>query len=1067
MVRKNYLLFLLFLFTSVAFYAQGVTSGSISGVVSDINVQPIGGANVIAEHVPSGTRYGTITNFDGEFRFPSVRIGGPYKVSITYLGFKDSFSENITISLGETYSLNVTLYDDTTQLEDVIVTANSNSIISSSATGATSKFNSVIINHLPNLDRSTEGFLRLTPQAGSNGFLGQSNKQNFVTVDGASFNNAFGLGGANLLPGGNTNAQPISIEAIQQVQVSLSPFDVRQAGFTGTGINTVTKSGENEFHGSVYSFYRNEGLMGYKVEDEEINKTKVLNIVSGVTIGGPIIKDKLFFFANYETARNTAPAVTTIAGRNGLSGDNVSSIQASTLDAISGHLVNQYGYNPGRYEGYDRETDSDKFLIKLDWNINDHHKASIRYSQLQSSLSHVDVGFGNTSVNFENFGWTRNLDTYSIVGELNSTLSGNVTNRFFISYNDLPEYREPQGGQVAPFTIINDNGLRYTLGTHPAALGNRVNQRFLQIQNDVSWFLNKNKITAGVSYEQMNFKNEFTLFNNGFYIFNSLDSFYNNAVAGTAIPTGTSTGTGQPALFQYRYPLDESKIATATEPKFSQLGFYVQDEIDVNENFRVTAGVRLDVTSFLNDPGDNTTVSSLSFQDPDGNIEQYSTSKLPDSKLLVSPRLGFNWKLLSNRLQIRGGTGIFTGRVPFVFIEKQFSQNGLVEGELIELNFDGANTNIQNFPYTADVSQYRPSSSAPIPNFTLALVDPDFKMPQVWRSDVGLDYRLPGNVIASADFIYSKDINAPYYRNVNLDHTNPGADANGRYVFSDNRINDNITGAYVLDNTNKGYAYSITGKLEKQFSNNWSASLAYSYNEAKNVNDLNSSLPDRAYDRNPVVGNGDLEVLSNSLYGPRHNIIGSASYIADWADWTSTTFSLFFKGTQDTRFSYTYSGSDVNGDGSNRNDLIFVPENANDINLVQNGDFTPQEQWQALDRFIENSDYLSSVRGQFAERNGLELPTYFQMDFKLLQDFNLMIQDKEHKLQLSWDVFNLTNLLNNDWGIIKTPRTTTPINAVSATEFTVNPTLLSESEFINNTSELSRWRMQLGLKYSF
>ncbi|MCY4562436.1 MAG: TonB-dependent receptor [Flavobacteriaceae bacterium] len=1067
MTKIIYPLFLLFFLCSAFTVAQGVTSGSISGTVKSNTSEDIFGANVVAEHTPSGTKYGTITDEKGNFRFPSVRIGGPYTLTLTYSGFKETIIEDITISLGETYRLDATMYEERTRLDEVVVEINRSSIINSSSTGATSKFNEQKINVLPNLDRSTEGFIRLTPQAGSNGFLGQSNKQNFVTIDGASFNNAFGLGGAYLLPGGNTNAQPISIEAIQQVQVSLSPFDVRQAGFTGTGINTVTKSGENEFHGSAYTFFRNESLTGIKVEDEEIERTDLSNTVTGVTLGGPIIRDKLFFFANYEIARNSSPVFSTVAGRSSLAGDNISSVQASTLDALSGYVKNQYEYDPGRYEGYDRETDSDKFLVKLNWNINDKNKATVRYSQLKSSLSHVDASFNSTQVAFENFGWTRNLDTYSIVGELNSTLGDNAINRFFISYNSLPEFREPQGGQVTPFTMINDNGLRFTLGSHPAAFGNRVEQKFLQIQNDFIWFKNNNKFTAGVSYEYMNFTNEFTLFNNGFYIFNSLDSFYNSSPTGTTTPIGRSTGVGYPALFQYRYPLDDNRIATFTNPKFSQLGFYVQDEIDLSDHFKLTAGLRFDVTSFINSPIENPTVGALSFQDATGGSESFSTSELPDSRFLVSPRVGFNYRLLDRRLQLRGGTGIFTGRIPFVFIEKQFSQNGLVEGEIIEANFDGSNTNIQNFPYVIDVASYRPKGSDPIPNFTLALVNPDFKMPQVWRTDIGVDYKMSGNIIASTEFIYSKDMNAAYYRNANLDHIGTNTGPNGQFVFSDNRINDNITGAYVLDNTNKGFAYSITGKLEKDFSNHWSASIAYSYNKAKNVNDLNSSLPDRAYDRSPVVGNGDLEVLSNSLYGPKHNIIGSLAYVADWAEWTSSTFSFFFKGAKDARFSYVYAGSDVNGDGSNRNDLIFVPSNADDINLVQNGDLTPEQQWKVLNSFIESSDYLRSRRGQFAERNRLEVPSYFQLDFKLLQDFNINIKEEKHNLQLSCDVFNLTNLLNSDWGIIQTPRTTNPIQATSATEFIVNPDILSQSEFVNITSEISRWRMQLGLKYSF
>lgn len=1059
----------------VFLFAQGVTTGSIAGKVSNEKNEILTGAVISAEHTPSGSKYITVTQKDGTFNLPNVRIGGPYKIVISFTGYESDTIRDAQVTLGEELSLQIILRISSKILDAVTVKSKKNTILTSNKNGSGTVINRNTISSLPTISRSLSDFTRLTPQAGGAGLLGKGGKSNNVSIDGAAFNNTFGLGTETAnVPGANANAQPISLDAIEQISVDLSPYGVKQGGFTGAGVNAVTRSGDNEYRGSVYYFFRNQNQIGTKIKDVSIANTDFNENTFGFRIGGPIIKNKLFFFGNYEAVSNTQPGANFVASRPSLSGANVSNIAAADLDALSSFVKNTYNYDAGSYENYSIPTESKKFLLKLDWNIDAKNKMSIRYNQLKSNSS-----FGATSalnsIGFSKNGYSRNNDVYSITGELNSTISKSVNNRFFASYTSLPDYRK-YFSDLFPIVTINDNGKTYQLGTNNAARNNRVEQKITQFQDDINFNLNKHKISAGASFQYFNFENNFTINPQGSFTFSSLTNFYNSAPAGTITPLGTSTGNGLPSAYSINYTVQPNRSVTLANPKMSQFGVYTQDDFFAAKGFKLTAGVRLDAISFIGSPTDNPVVRSMNFQSATGQIETYSTTNSPGTKLLVSPRVGFNWAIKPDRsIQLRGGTGIFTGNIPVVFISTTYAINGLNEGSIVA----NSPALAANYKFNSTPGYYIPSNRTTSSTYELDLVSKNYKMPQSWRSTLGLDYKLPANLVASVEFIYSKDINAPFYRNVNLNATTATTATDGRFQYASNRINPTVTGAYLLDNINMGRQYFITASLNKQFSKNWMASLAYTYGNSKDAYTFRSTTSSGAFNAINVVGNANIPVLAYSDFDLKHRVVGSFSYKFNYlGEKLSTNIGLFVEGAQQGRGSYIYAGTgDVNKDGVASNDLIFVPTNISQINLVASTTATVQQQWDALDAFISGSKYLNSRRGQFAERNGVLLPWYFQADARITQDFTAFISKKKSKntLEFTVDILNLTNLLNKNWGVYKVMTNPTPVTALSPSTFQVNPALISQGEFVPDTklnatinpASSSRYRIQFGIRYSF
>ncbi|MFW0740025.1 hypothetical protein [Flavobacterium sp. T12S277] len=616
-----------------------------------------------------------------------------------------------------------------------------------------------------------------------------------------------------------------------------------------------------------------------------------------------------------------------------------------------------------------------------------------------------------------------------------------------------------------PQVIINDNGNTYTFGTNNAARGNRVDQKIFQIQNDVTINLGKHKISTGISYQLIDLLNEFTFNPQGTFIFNSLPSFYNSSPIGTITPLGVSSGSGLPTAYSLGYTLQPGRTVTLDKAKFVQFGVYMQDEFFPTEKLKITAGVRADVTAFLTNPQNNPAVPGYNFQNAIGELEKYNTTNTPRTTVLISPRVGFNWDIKGDRtLQLRGGSGIFSGNIPFVYIKTGFI-NGLNEGAI------NAPTAAQAaaYPFNPDPRAYIPTDGKMAANYELNFIAPNFKLPQTFRSTLGLDAKLPGNIIASIEAVYSSDINAPYYRNANLNYNTSTTSPDGRLKYTSARINPNITGAYVLDNISKGSQFFLTESISKQFSKDFAVSLSYTYGESKDVYPLRSTIASGAFNAIQVVGNPNVPVKNYSDYDLRHRIVGSLNYRISYAkDKMASSIGIFFEGAQQGRGTYAYGGTgNVNQDGSNANDLIFVPQNQSQINLVASSTATVEQQWDALDRFISNSKYLKNRRGQFAERNGILLPWYYQADIKFSQDFSGLLLKNKNTLQVTVDIINFTNLINKNWGVYNTIANTTPITALSATTFQVNPVLLQRGEFIQDNGLNSRYRIQVGVRYSF
>jgi hypothetical protein len=1058
-IKLQFSLLVAVLLLPVLIYAQGVTSGSIVGRVTNEKGEVLAGAIVSAIHTPSGSKYITATQKDGSFSIQGVRVGGPYTIVISFTGYETDTVKNARVVLGEELNLQEILRFKSTSLSAYTVSAHKNSIMTSSKNGSGNVVDRNQLNSLPTISRSLNDFTRLTPQAGGNGLLGKGGKSNNVSIDGAAFNNAFGLGTETAsTPGANTNAQPISLDAIEQLSVDLSPYSVKQGGFTGAGVNAVTRSGDNEFRGSVYYFFRNQNLISKKVDKINIARTDFSEHTVGFRIGGPIIKDKLFFFGNYEEVKSTQPGAAYIAAGSGANGSNVSNVRAGTLDTLASFLKTTYNYDPGSYENYTIPIENKKFLIKLDWNINDKNKASLRYNQLTSSSS-----FGATSslnaIGYSNNGFSRVNDVYSITGELNSILSNKSGNRFFASYTSLPDYRG-YFGSLFPMVNIIDNGKTYTFGTNNAARSNRVDQKIVQLQDDFSYILNKHKLSAGASFQYFNFSNSFTINPQGTFIFSSLASFYNSA---------------SPSAYSLNYTVQPGRAVTYVNPKMSQSGVYVQDEFFIAQALKLTGGLRLDAISFIGEPTNNTAVEGMTFQDAGGQSEKFSTGTSPGTKILLSPRVGFNWALTqTHSVQLRGGTGIFTGNVPFTYISATFGTNGLNEGAIV-----ANNTAAAAYPFNPTPAYYKPANGSTSNTYEVDLVSKNFKLPQTWRSTLGMDWRLPKDFVASIEAIYSKDLNAPFYQNVNLNSSNTTTATDGRLQYVSNRINPTVTGAYLLRNISMGRQYFITASLNKQFSRSWFATLSYTYGNAKDGFSFLSTTASGAFNAVPVAGNSNTPVLAYSQFDLRHRVVTSASYKINYLnDRMSTSFGLFFEAAQQGRASYTYGGTgDVNKDGVTGNDLIFVPKDLSQINLVASSTATVQQQWDALNTFIAGSKYLNSRRGKFAERNGVLFPWYYQADLRIAQDLSAFLPKNKIKntLEFTIDILNVTNLLNKNWGVYKVMANANPVTALSASTFQVNPALLQQGEFVPDTNlssainpaASSRYRIQMGVRYSF
>ncbi|MCC2547936.1 carboxypeptidase regulatory-like domain-containing protein [Hymenobacter sp. BT175] len=1054
--RLRYLLALLLtVFTVQLGWSQGATTSAMNGVITDKAGAGLPGATVIAVHTPTNTQYVAPTNSEGRYNIQNMRVGGPYTVRITFIGYKETTRENIFLTLGQNLRLDVNLNEATTELAGVTVQGTQDRVINAGRTGAETTITREQIQRLPTLSRSLNDFTRLNPQAnggGSSSIGGSNNRYNNITIDGAVNNDVFGLAGSGT-PGGQAGTTPISLDAIQEIQVVVAPYDVTLGNFTGGGVNAVTRSGTNEVSASIYGFGRNQNSVGKSVTEPRTKADEFYNYQTGFRVGGALVKDKAFFFLNAEIARNSTPLAFE-------PGSSTSRIQVQTLDSIANFVKNTYNYDVGSFGSeINRRTESNKIFARLDFNLTPNNQLTVRHNFVKAfddniTRSSNQMRFGNNAYQFSNV-------TNSSVLELNSRLD-RVSNKLLLSYSRIRDERATPGSLFPTFEI-NDKGNRYTLGTERSSAANSLDQDILEITDNVTSAFGKHTLTLGTHNEFFKFRNLFINNGNGYYNFSSLRNFY----AGTAnnIQAAYATADNGEASFSA-----------------AQLGVYLQDQFSPVENLRLTAGIRLDVPVFFDKPQNNTNVEGQAAFAKYGNI---STQNVPSGQLLFAPRLGFNWDVNNDaKTQLRGGTGIFTGRVPFVWISNSYTNSGLIQGSLFVSNPvreapGRVLTDISRFP-----TYYANGAAA---TTQINLLSDDFKLPQVWRSNLAVDFRLPGDIVATLEGIYSKTINDIYYRDINLQApVGRLAGPDQRPIYGSTNatrlVDQRFTNVYLLDNTSKGYRYSATAQLQKNFTNGLNSMVAYTYGMAKEVNSGSSSTADSNFGFNQIAFDPNNPELGFSRNDQRHRILATAGYTLRYGgDRFATGLSMVYEGLSGAPISYVYN-SDLNFDrgGGTRsgNDLIYVPRDVRDtreIILVASENRTLAQVQDQLDAFIENDPYLRTRRGQVVERFGARMPFTHQFDARVTQDFNFTAGGKKNTIQLTFDVINVGNLLNNSWGRqYSLQNNASEILRVSGTPApNVQPSFTFPASFaVNNRSYdiapfASRWQGQLGVRYIF
>src|SRR5690554_3968226 len=718
------------LLTVMSQLSAQVTTSSVQGSVRDTQGEFLIGATVRAVHEPSGSVYGAVTNMEGRFTLPNLRVGGPYSITINYVGFEAQTFSGIILRLGEPYGLDVVIHDIAMELDQVVVTADGGDDFNSAKTGTATHVSNQQLTSLPQISRSVTEFTRLTPQANGNSFAGRDSRYNNFQVDGANFNNGFGLSGGPL-PGGNS--QPISLDAIEEISVNIAPYDVTQSGFTGAGINAVTRSGTNTFTGSAYGFYRNQDFQGRRVGDVELEAVEAMTRNYGFRLGGPIIKNKLFFFVNAEreedTGANASGANLWRASENGVADpeNNIARTRRSDLEAVRNHLINQWGYDPGRYEGYANEAEqySTKFLARVDWNINDKHKLAVRYNQVTGISSQLANGASGTrprsgggsnsaanrvsqnSITFENGNYGFENRVQSITAELNSYFTSELSNQFLATYSKIQDVRSTPSDQLFPFVDIWDGGIRQdaqgnwfnhpgdinymSFGTELFTYNNDVINKNFSVINNLTYIEGNHTFTAGAAFEIQNFGNSYTRMGTSYYRYASVEDFLSTGTANEVAPT----------MFGLTYPYAGQE--TYARINFGLASLYVQDRFSVNNKLDLTLGIRAELPIYMNKLTPNPSIDEITLVNQFGMPTNYSSGEWPNSKVIVSPRFGFNYDVLGDRsLTVRGGTGVFSGRVPFVWLTNMPTNAGVLQNTIEPGNYNDVTGWINNITFRSE-----------------------------------------------------------------------------------------------------------------------------------------------------------------------------------------------------------------------------------------------------------------------------------------------------------------------------------------------------------------------------
>ena len=1107
MQKRLHLLVALLAFMVSTAMAQITTSG-ISGKVT-ANGEDIIGATIKAVHQPSGTVYRAVTNIDGRYSIQGMRPGGPYVLEVSYVGYKTKEVKNFNLSLGQNTILNESLSENAEMLQDVVVTADRNNNMRTDRAGATTSINADQIEAVPTVSRSMNDLLKLTPQGanvGSGFSVGGGNyRQSYVTVDGAAFNNAFGIGGN--LPG---NGSPISLDALDQISVSSSPYDVRLSGFTGGAISAVTKSGTNQFKGTAYMYTTNSHLRGNKVSDYELNRLQSHSTTWGASFGGPIIKDKLFFFANGEYQNNISAGPSGTARVNASdewspSSGTVHRPLQSDMDNMLSFLSKNYGYNPGRYQGYSLDTPSYKFLARIDWNINENNKLNIRFSKSHDKDSSApsssttpfkdsviypggeDATGGksqsgrtaNAGLYFESARYYQEKNFTSFAAEWNSKWGG-VNNVLRATYSYQDEPRTYVGGMFPTVDILKNGSYYMGFGPDPFTEGNLRQVKTFVATDEATWSMGIQNFTAGLQFETNKATNGFGAASAGYYVFESMDDFMNGKA---------------PRSYGVTFPMDGSGQFNATM-KYNQFSAYVQDQVNFSDRFRLTAGLRFELPIYPElENNYNKAFAAMKWKNDAGVESQYSTDQLPDAPLTVSPRVGFNWDILGNhKLVLRGGTGYFIGRLPFVWLVSAVGNAGCGQYTYYynTPSDKGATYKMDKFYQSREdqlkvlqqqgLAVNREDAAAPS---TPTIIDKDLKMNATWKTSLALDVKLPYDIDFSLEGIYSREFNPATV--INLDRYWDGksytelAPGDKRKWYS---RNSSINPYMITNAGHKAYYYSITASLAKKFAFGLNLSASYTYSKTKSYGDGVGDQVSSAYynNRYSVNGNNDMELGYGTYVAPNRLLI-SASYKKDYGKNFGSEVGLIYEGMNMgyadgyscTRYTYQLTGNVVNDYGSNG--LVYIPASREALdkwNFKDNGKYTAEQQKDDFWAYINQDDYLKNHKGEYAERGGAVMPWHHQLDFKFNQNFYLNVAGQKNTLQFGVDIKNLANLLNNSWGLYKTVNNTKLLKytagkdgAAGSFQFQKNGKDVLSKTYTNLTSFNSTYSIQFSIRYIF
>lgn len=1085
---------------SVTSLMAQVTTSSMSGKVTlEGSTEPIIGATVQAVHEPSGTRYGAVTNVDGRFHIQGMRVGGPYSVTISYLGHQTKTIKGIQLQLGEIYNLETSLSENTQELGEVVISGSA-SKFAAEKTGATTNISQTQIQNMPTVSRSISDLTRISPYANGMGFAGGDGRSTNFTLDGANMNNNFGL--SSDLPGGGS---PISMDAIDEIQVVVSPFDVRQSNFIGGGINAVTKSGTNTFKGTAYLYYQNENMHGNRVDNQSLaDPGKVRNTTYGFTLGGPIVKDKLFFFANLEYSK-----IPTVVNRWRASdaehpadpSNYVSRTTAADMQTVHDFMLKNYNYDTGSYTSFPADEDNLKILGRVDWNITQDHHLAVRFNHTKNTAWEPTNGnSGNTgyrlygmnrlsrySMAFANSMYEQDNKITTISADLNSRFGEHFANQLLFTYSNIEDVRASNSREFPFIDIMNGYSTAadgtvtqvlepyMSLGYELFTYNNKVQNKVTTLTDNFTWYAGAHKVTAGFNFEHQLANNSYMRNGTGYYRYRSLDDFLTGAAP-------------EAVAIAYGYNGDTKPTA---QVRFNQFGLYLQDEWNVLDNLKLTGGIRFDNISFDNDD----VIRNNAIYELDFGGKHIDTGAWPKTNIQVSPRVGFTWDVFGNKsLKVRGGTGLFAGRLPLVYFTNMPTNSGMIQNIATAVTtykngvVNYRDPRLDNFAggITTDRAEIISKLGAPttitpdegaVPS-SIAGVAHNFKMPQVWKTSIGVDYIIPVNFpwTVTGEFTYTKKINDVMLTNYNINTEDvanwsrlSGADNRlvypSQFNYYSRAINGvNVNDACVLKNTHKGHGMTFNVTTNLTPLENLDIMFAYTHTVMKEVSGMPGSNATSAWAGLYTVNGPNLAGVQNSYYVIPDRIIASVSYTWKKHD----HFSLFYQGYSPAGYSYFYQG-DLNGDGIS-NDLMYIPRNDNEIKFSSDAD--REAYW----KYANQDSYLKNHKGEYAEAYSARAPWVHRFDFEWRHDFTLRTGSINHKLELSAAIANIGNLFNSKWGVEKNMANSGNGQILKVDRIENGQPIFSmrkvNGEYPTQTWSFNKvydqcWRMQIGVKYYF